>query len=184
MAKPSAFRAYVEVNGDKQIEESLREIGHRGSHTTPLMAQMVDLLQFQQARRVQSKPWAPLAAGTVERKAREGENTDILRDESRMIKGVPTRVPDAMYSAIVTPNFPGQLRRVTRASATFGLQSAGRGPFFYARFVQNVRGVKRRILAISQKDALTLLVEVDRWLFKGWRVKTGASGNRFDRSGR
>jgi hypothetical protein len=154
--KPSAFRAHVEVNGDAQAAYFIRQIGYRAAHTLPLMTKLVDVLQLQQKRRMEQKPWAPLEASTVARKISESENPDTFRDEARRIKGQPTRMPDALYRAITQPNFPGQLRHVTRASATFGVKSAGQGPFFYARFVQNVKGKKRRILALTPDDALIL----------------------------
>lgn len=154
--KPSAFRAHIEVNGDAQAAHFIEQIGYRASHTLPLMKDLVEVLQLQQKRRMEQKPWAPLEANTVARKVSENENPDTFRDEARRIKGQATRVPDALYRAITVPNAPGQLRYVTRASATFGLKSAGHGEFFYARFVQNVKGKKRRILALTPDDALML----------------------------
>lgn len=169
--KPSSFRAYVEVNGDTHAIDAVKAIGYRASHTTPLMQAIVGQMSMQQKARVEQKPYTPLGAGTVARKTSENENPEIFRDEARRIKGVPTRIPDALYQAATTPGAPGQLRRVTRASATFGLKSAGNGQFFYARFMQNVKGKKRRIFAISESDALALVKTVASYVYDGWPKK-------------
>lgn len=166
--KPSAFKAHIEVNGDVQAADALRSIGKRAKNTRPLMEVAVGMLAQQQKRRFDQKPWAPLAAGTVARKEYEAENPEIFRDEARFIKGSPTRVPDELFRAVTVPGHPGQLRYVTRASATFGVQSAGKGPLFYARFVQNVKGKQRRILAISDADALALLKLCASYIYDGW----------------
>jgi hypothetical protein len=168
VARPSQLKAYVDVNGDVAAADALKSIGYRASHTRPLMEQIVGVLQAQQARRIQSDPYTPLAEDTVERKVRELENPATFRDESRMIKGKPTRVPDNLFKAVTSPTHPGQLRVVTRASATFGLKSAGNGEFFYARFVQNVKGTKRRILAISPGNAQILVSGVASYIYDGW----------------
>lgn len=175
-ARPSQFRAHIEVNGDVHAAERLQAIGKRARKTRPLMEAVVGMLFTQQRARIASKPWAPLADSTVGRKISENENPDIFRDEARRIKGTPTRTPDAMYHALTTPNAPGQLRYVTNASATFGLDSKGRGPFFYARFVQNVKGTQRRILAISEADALELTKLVASYIYDGWEKPGGLSG--------
>lgn len=169
--KPSAFRAYVEVNGDVRAADAIKAIGHRAAHTLPLMEVVVGQMAQQQKRRVESKPYTPPQANTVARKASENQNPDIFRDEARRIKGQPTRVPDALYRAATSAGAPGQLRHITRASATFGLKSAGNGEFFYARFVQNVKGKKRRIFAISETDALALVKTVASFVYDGWPKK-------------
>lgn len=181
--KPSALRAHVEVNGDAQAAYFIKQIGYRAAHTLPLMTKLVDVLQMQQARRMEQKPWPALAASTVDRKVREGENPDTFRDEARVVRGQPTRMPDALYRAITQPKFPGQLRHVTRASATFGVQSSGSQSFFYARFVQNVRGTKRRILALTPDDALILTGFVELYVMGAPAAEMWQVG-RFGKSGR
>lgn len=166
--RPSALRAYIEVNGDILAADAIKSIGRRASHTRPLMEVIVGQLQQQQRARVAAKPWKPLEDSTVEKKTRENEDPEIFRDSSRRIKGVPTRVPDALYRAITQAGAPGQLRLVTRASATFGIKSAGHGELFYARFVQNVKGNQRRILAISETDALALVRTTASFIYDGW----------------
>ena len=178
MPRPSGFRAQIEVNGDVLAAERLEGIGRRARKTRPLMETIVGVLFTQQRARIASKPWKPLADSTVERKISENENPDIFRDEARRIKGQPTRTPDAMYQALTTPNAPGQLRYITNASAAFGLDSKGRGPFFYARFVQNVKGNQRRILAISADDALQLTQLVASYIYDGWEKPGGLTARK------
>lgn len=168
MARPSQLKAVIEINGDALAADLLEAIGRRAYETQPLMEQVVGVLQAQQARRIQSSPYPPLTDETIARKVRELENPGVFRDEARFIKGSPTRMPDDLYQAIVSSNHPGQLRHVTRASATFGVKSAGNGPLFYARFVQNVKGTKRRILAITPANARTLTFGIASYIFDGW----------------
>lgn len=176
-AKPSAFKAYIEVNGDAQAADMIRGVGARARDTLPLMVELVDVLQMQQARRVAANPYLPLSEETVARKTRENENPETFRDESRYIHHRPTRTPDAMYRALTETTYPGQLKHATRTTATFGLQSAGQGPFFYARFVQNVKGTKRRILAISSDDAMILLGWVEQYIMGPvWGERLGNAG--------
>lgn len=177
MAKPSAFRAQVEVNGAAQAAGMIRAVGARARNTLPLMEEMVGLLQMQQARRVRSNPYLPLSEETVARKIREAENPETFRDEHRFIRNHPTRTADAMYHALTEPSYPGQLKHATRASATYGLQSAGQGPFFYARFVQNVKGAKRRIMAISTDDAMIILGFIEQYIMGAvWQQRLGNAG--------
>lgn len=168
MARPSQLKAVIEINGDDIVAESLLALGKRAYETRPLMERVVGVLQTQQARRIDAKPYEPLTEETTARKVRELENPDIFRDEARFIKGAPTRMPDDLYQAVTSSSHPGQLRYVTRASATFGLKSAGNGPLFYARFVQNVKGKKRRILAISPANARILVSGVASYIYDGW----------------
>lgn len=168
MARPSQLKAVIEINGDALAADLLKAIGDRAYNTRPLMERTVGVLQVQQARRIQSGAYEPLTDETTARKVRELENPGVFRDEARFVKGAPTRVPDELYQAVVSSDHPGQLRRITRASATFGLKSAGNGPLFYARFVQNVKGKKRRILAISPANARTLVFGVASYVFDGW----------------
>jgi hypothetical protein len=168
MARPSQLKAVIEINGDAIAADALVAIGERAFKTRPLMEQSVGVLQNQQARRIESAPYEPLTEETTARKVRELENPEIFRDESRFIKGEPTRHADDLYQAVTSTTHPGQLRRVTRASATFGLKSAGNGPLFYARFVQNVKGKKRRILAISPANARLLVSGVASYIYDGW----------------
>jgi hypothetical protein len=168
--KPAAFRAEVEVFGAKQSAEALRNMGERAYNTGPLMVELLLVLADSQRERMKTAPWAALKENTVERKAEQGEITEIFRDESRPIKGSPTRVPDALYNAITVPGAPGQLRHTTRTWAVFGVQSAGKGQLFYARFVQNVRGTRRKILAISEETALTVAERTASYVYSGWTL--------------
>src|SRR6185312_7122318 len=108
----------------------------------------------------------PLEDSTAERKEKEGEIPELFRDERRRIRCEDTRDRDALYRALTQVSAPGQLKHATRTTATFGLQSAGQGPFFYARFVQNVKGNKRRILAISTDDAMIITGFIE-WYIMG-----------------
>lgn len=168
MAKASAFRARVEVNGAVQSADMIRRIGARARNTWPVTTKAVEVLQRQQAARVESKPWMGLAEETIARKARESELTEVFRDEQRLIHGQPTRVADAAYSVVVGAiGYPGQLAKATRTTATFGLQSKGKQFFWYMRLAQNAKGNKRRYLAINENDALELTDVVATYLVWG-----------------
>jgi hypothetical protein len=155
----------VEVNGALQAGERLRMLGSRGYNTLPLTEKLVEVLAASQRKRVEEAPWAPLTEGTVARKVSTGENPAILRDEWRPIKGKATRTGNALYLALTLDGATGQVRAATRTRATFGVNT--KGNLFYARFVQNVKGTKRRILAIDEATALTVTEMVGSWLFFG-----------------
>lgn len=156
----SEFRAYVEVNGAVESAAMIRSMGSRAYNTLPLMGQLAEYLAQTQRDRVRQAPWIPLADVTVERKIGQGSNPAIMRDEPRRIKGTPTRQRDALYRALTVSGAPGQIKRATRTWAIFGVDSAGNHQLFYARFVQNVKGAKRRILAINEEQALTITERV------------------------
>ncbi|MGZ4530810.1 MAG: hypothetical protein ACXVXP_00490 [Mycobacteriaceae bacterium] len=160
----SEFRAEVEVFGANETAHKILEIGARAYNTLPLMEALKEYLFETQSARVKSAPWAPLTEGTVARKASQGENTEILRDEWRPIKGTPTRVGNKLYLALTLDGATGQIKRATRTWAVFGADSAGNHQLFYARFVQNVKGKKRRILAISEGEALTITQRVGSFI--------------------
>lgn len=160
----SEFRASVEVSGATETAEQLRMMGARAYNTLPLMEQLVEVLAETSKQRVESAPWAPLTESTVARKEAQGSNPAILRDEPRVWKGAPTRTRDALYRALTTSGAPGQVKRVTRTWAIFGVDAAGNHKLFYARFVQNVKGKRRRILAINQETALVIIERVGSWL--------------------
>jgi hypothetical protein len=143
----------------------LARIGARAYQTLPLTEQLAEFLAVSQRQRVQEAPWAPLTEGTVARKASQGEDTGILKDEWRPIKGTPTRRGMALYNALTSDGAPGRIKRATRTWAIFGVET--KGELFYARFVQNVKGTKRRILAISDTDALTITERVANYITHG-----------------
>lgn len=161
----SEFRASVEVMGVQHTEDMIARMGARAYNTLPLTVELAEFLARSQRQRVEEAPWAPLADDTVARKASQGEDTGILKDEWRPIKGAPTRRGNALYSALTTAGAPGQIKRATRTWAIFGVDT--KGELFYARFVQNVKGTKRRILAISATDALTITERVANYITHG-----------------
>lgn len=167
--KLSNHRVVVEVAGAKESAEAIRLMGERAYNTWALTEEMVTFLADEQRERIKkASAYEPLETSTVERKLEEGENPEIFRDEARMIKGTATRERDALYRAVTVPGAPGQLRRNTRTWAVFGVESAGKGKLFYARFVQNVRGHKRKILAISAEGAMTIAERSANYITHGW----------------
>jgi hypothetical protein len=157
----------VEVNGAVQAGERLRMLGSRAFNTLPIMETMAEFLFESQRARVQTEPWAPLKDVTVARKLSQDEDPGILKDEWRPIKGKPTRVGNKLYLALTLDGATGQVKRATRTTATFGVKSAGKQELFYARFVQNVKGTKRRILALSEADALAVTEGIGSWIVAG-----------------
>lgn len=167
MPAASRIRLAVEVSGANKSAEAFGAMAERAYNTLPLTEMLVRELFDISRKRVDRAPWAPLTDGTVARKNAQGEDSGILRDEWRPIKGVPTRKGDLLYTALTQWGAPGQYKRATRTMATFGVQSAGQGPLFYARFVQNVKGKKRRILAVSRADAAGISEMVVRYITSG-----------------
>lgn len=168
MARPSRLRVGVEVEGLNEALATIDGIGNRAYQTTPLMSMIVQHLAGISRERVEGeKPWKPLTPGTMARKSAQGEDTGILRDEWRPIAGTPTRQGDMLYRALTQDGAPGQLRHWTRTFAQFGVKSAGQGELFYARFVQNVHGTKRKILAIKPDQAVEIGGMVARYIGHG-----------------
>ena len=160
----SEFRATVEVSGATETAAAFRSMGARAYNTLPLMEVIKERLFEASKERVESAPWAPLTEGTIARKVEQGSNPAILRDEPRMWKGSATRRRDALYTALTVSGAPGQVKRCTRTWAIFGVDAAGNHSLYYARFVQNVKGTKRRILAINQSVALEVTEMVGSWV--------------------
>lgn len=161
----SEFKAVVEVEGVAHTADMLARMGARAYNTLPLTEQLAEFLAASQRQRVEEAPWAPLTDDTVARKASQGEDTGILKDEWRPIGGTPTRRGNALYNALTTDGAPGQIKRATRTWAIFGVDT--KGDLFYARFVQNVKGTKRRILAISAADGLAIVEKVANYVTHG-----------------
>jgi hypothetical protein len=168
MAKPSSFRAEISVNGDIHAAERIAEMGARALNTFPLMEAMKELLFAQQKARVLSTPWEPLKDSTVARKLAQNEDPSIFRDEWRPMAGRSTRTGNKLWFALTMNGATGQIKRATRTTATFGVDSAGRGSLYYARWVQNVHGTKRKILAISDADALVITMKTANWIYEGY----------------
>lgn len=158
----SEFRATVDVSGVTETQAMLRQIGLRAYQTLPLMEELKEVLYEASKERVGSAPWAPLADVTVARKASQGSNTSILRDEPRTIKGTATRRRDALYQALTTDGAPGQVKRATRTWAIFGVNTSG--SLYYGRFVQNVKGTTRRLVAIDEGTAALIVERVGAWV--------------------
>jgi hypothetical protein len=160
----SEFRAEVTVTGATETADMLRMMGARAYNTLPLMEVIKEKL-FQASReRVQSAPWAPLKGTTIARKISQGEDPSILRDEWRPIRGRSTRVGNKLYLALTLDGATDQVKVATRTWAVFGVNAKGNNPLFYARFVQNVKGTKRKILAINQSTALEITEGVGAWI--------------------
>lgn len=155
------------MTGAAETAKAILAMGERAYNTLPLMEEIKEILFESQAERVQSAPWTPLTEGTVERKTSEGSNPAILRDEPRYWKGKPTRTPDALYLALTLDGATNQIKRATRTWAIFGANSSGTNQLYYARFVQNVKGKKRRILAINEETAMTVTEMVANYIRPG-----------------
>lgn len=163
--KPSAFRAEISVEGVDMAVAEFREMAKRAVNTAPLMARISELLFAQQKARVESTPWEPLKDSTIARKAAQGQNTGIFRDEWRPIKGSATRVGNKLWLALTLDGATGQVKRFTRTTATFGVDSKGNHQLFYARFAQNNHGTQRRILAISDSDAVEITMAIANYIY-------------------
>lgn len=159
----SQLRAVVEIDGLTASEEMLKRMGDRAFGTEVLMEEIAEMLEIAARARLSSAPWKPLTSGTIARKASQGEDIRIMHDEWRPIGGTPTRKGDALYTAL--DGGPGSYKRATRTTATYGVHT--NGDLFYARFVQNVKGTKRRLLAIDEATAITVTEMVGSWVFFG-----------------
>jgi hypothetical protein len=156
----SQFKAIVEIEGLKASQDLLKECGERAYHSTLLMEELSEMLEIAARARLAKAPWVPLTGGTVTRKASQGENTAIMRDEWRPIAGTPTRKGDALYAAL--DGGPGSYKLATRTTATYGVHTTG--DLFYGRFVQNVKGTKRKLLAIPAEYAVGMTDKVATYI--------------------
>jgi hypothetical protein len=170
-AKAGKFE--VRIEGADALEKNMNDIADRLVDGKVFMAEGVEMMQTASIERWRSHPWAPEAQSTQERKAREGASTEILRGGD--IEGGTlhtARKADFLYNAVNTPHAPGQTRRITKTSATFGLAASGTGPLFYARFVSHVKvkekDVRRRILAMNPAT-VALITRRYRDYVMGWK---------------
>jgi hypothetical protein len=167
-AKAGKFE--VRIEGGEELNDNMEAIAKRLLDGKVFMAEAVEMMQECSIERWESDPWAPEAPSTQQRKASEGLSTQVFRDQgSQGTTASRKRIPDALYHAVTSPHDPGQVRRVTKSAATFGIRASGRGPLFYARFASNVKGVKRRILAMNPATVL-LITEKYRRFIMGYRL--------------
>lgn len=152
----SQLRAVVEIDGLTASEDMIKRMGDRAFNTEVLMEEMAEALEIAARARLSSAPWKPLTAGTVARKASQGEDIRLMHDEWRPIGGTPTRKGEALYTAL--DGGPGSYKLATRTTATYGVHTTG--DLFYARFVQNVKGTKRKLLAIPAEFAVGMADKV------------------------
>lgn len=156
------------MHGDLVAADRIAAMGARAFNTFPVMEAVKEMLFEQQKARVLSEPWEPLKSSTIARKERQQEDVSIFRDEWRPVKGSATRVGNKLWFALTVNGATGQIKRATRTTATFGVDSKGNHQLFYARMVQNVKGTKRRILAISAADATILTIKVANYIVDGY----------------
>lgn len=156
----SKFRANILVEGVTVTEEYLKGMGERAFATEVLMEEMCELLEIAARSRLSGAPWQPLTDGTVTRKAGQGEDTRIMRDEWRPIGGTPTRQGDALWTAL--DGGAGSYKIATRTMATYGVNT--KGSLYYARFVQNVKGTKRKLLAIPAEYAVGMVDKIASYI--------------------
>jgi len=162
------FSVHMGITGADETCSALEDMALALIKSKPIMVKAMPIIQRQMIERMAEAPWLPLTEGTVERKIGQFENPEVFRDESRPIRGKATRIPDLLYHAIVTPGTPGALRRVTPKSATFGVESKNGQLLWYARFVQNVKGRQRRILAFTPANAIELAELVKYEVYSSW----------------
>jgi hypothetical protein len=156
----SRFRAQVVIEGLHVTEAYMKEMGDRAFATEILMSELAEMLEIAARHRLEKAPWRPLTSGTVARKEAQAENTDIMRDEWRPIAGTPTRRGDALWTAL--NGGAGSFKHATRTTATYGVNT--KGDLFYARFVQNVKGTKRKLLAIPAEDAVGITERIVQYI--------------------
>lgn len=152
----SQFKAVVEIEGLKVSKDLIKDMGDRAYGTEVLMEELAEGLEIAARARLMGAPWKPLTDSTVARKASQGEDTQIMRDEWRPIAGTPTRRGDALWSAL--DGGPGSYKLATRTTATYGVRTTG--DLFYGRFVQNVNGTHRKLLAIPEKYAVGMVDKI------------------------
>lgn len=156
----SRFRANVLVEGVAVTEEYLQGMGNRAFGTEILMEEMCEMLEIAARARLAGTPFKPLTDGTVARKQSQGEDTRLIRDEWRPIGGTPTRQGDALWTAL--DGGAGSYKVATRTTATYGVNT--KGNLYYARFVQNVKGTKRKLLAIPAEYAVGMVDKIASYI--------------------
>lgn len=132
------LRLKLEIEGDGQIVEDVRQLGERARDAKPVLRIIQKLMeegareQFESHGARGGKPWLEDKKSTVERKKREGfgEELEVRTNETR----------DSLFGG------SGSIRRLSKSSTTFGTG------VFQARF----QGHRRMLLKLVMADA-------DRW---------------------
>lgn len=82
------MRIDLDINGDKAAAARLKEIGDRAVNVKPVLTQIGEVMREGLAKQWETggahlggkgSPWPKLAKATIERKAREGLNREVLR---------------------------------------------------------------------------------------------------------
>ncbi len=168
----SSLRVECEVNGDLVTHDMLRLMGQRAYNIAPIGEAIGELLKKDVAARAQGQPWLDITDETKARKERQEELPLVMRDERRPVRGEDTRRPDELWDALTTGS--GTRISFTRTTVKYGIPV--QGDLFYARMVENVKGTKRRLMAVTEEGAFAMAVLVSDYVtFNGKFGITGMS---------
>jgi phage gpG-like protein len=151
----------IEADGVEQVSTNLKEFGDRATDAKPAMQKVRSIMEEGIARNFETsgsylgEAWAPLAPGTLARKARLGQGSRIL---------VAT---DAMGEALTGG-------RGRRGSATKTMARAGTN-VWYSVFAQaGTKGAghgasapKRRVVGLTQRDATKSIRIIEKFVMTG-----------------
>jgi phage gpG-like protein len=153
--------AAIEADGTKQVSANLKDFGDRATDAKPAMQKVRSIMEGGIARNFETsgsylgESWAPLAPGTLARKARLGQGSRIL---------VAT---DTMGESLTGG-------RGKRGSATKTMARSGTG-VWYSIFAQagtsgaghGASAPKRRVVGMTQRDATKSIRIIEKFVMTG-----------------
>jgi phage gpG-like protein len=151
---PQPKRFGIKTTGDRKAAQALESIGGRGADARPAWPMVTALMRADTSERFDKQgegAWPPLAASTVEKKKRLGQNPKIMR------------VTDALYRSLTVKRGRGALRRGTKTQMRYGTT------VYYSRFHQEGQGgVPKRPLVMVDADLEKRIVRaLEQYVAKG-----------------
>jgi phage gpG-like protein len=155
----SPARADLEVFGDKEAADLLRQVGDRAVDMKPAFAKCYTIMEEGLRKQFESKgaylgtPWPALAKTTLERKAREGLSSEPLVGASQILK---TSLEGGR----------GRIKSVTKTQVRIGTKD------FVARFHQGGSKTKaglpaRKLVGVSRGDWSRVFATIRSYLSTG-----------------
>lgn len=153
----------IDVFGDVQVSRNLMRFRDRAMNMIPAFQIEADLFlrheskQFDSQGAYASGGWAPLAASTIARKARLGQDPRILHATL------------AMRRSLTVKGAPGQIRRIRRDSMEVGTSVKSPKGFPYPAVHQRGGGhvPRRRPVEFRESDKREMIRRIQHYLVYG-----------------
>lgn len=156
------MRIEYDVFGDVQYSREIMRVGDRAGDMTPAFNAVADMIvdverkQFASEGAYASSGWQPLAASTIEHKAKAGLAPEILQ---------ATR---ALHDSLTNPSDRHHVRRITPDEMFVGTNVTTRDGYPYPRAHQRGRGVpQRRVIELRPQDRTQATKTLQRYIMTG-----------------